>query len=77
MLQSYDHKALFKLPNSKLEAALEAVLRSFKNHVDNRRWVGGLKFVIFVQVQYIKMSTRVGGWSKKRKIMSTWLLNDP
>ena len=23
------------------------------------------------------MSTAVGGWSKKRKIMSTWLLNDP
>ena len=23
---------------------------SFKNHVDNRGWVGGLKFVIFVHV---------------------------
>ena len=26
----------------------------FKNHVDNREWVGGLKFAIFVHVQYIK-----------------------
>ena len=25
-----------------------------KNHVDNRVWVGGLKFAIFVHVHYMK-----------------------
>ena len=33
----------------------------FKNHVDNRGWVGGLKFAIFVHVQYIK-NVHEGKW---------------
>ena len=45
--------------------------------MDNRRWVGGLKFAVFVHVKYIKSGHRDGGWSKKTEIMSTWFLNDP
>ena len=37
----------------------------FKNHVDNRRWVGGLKFAIFVHVYYIK-SVHGGRWVVKK-----------
>ena len=43
-----------------------------QNHVDNRGWVSGLEFVIFVHFYFINE-----GWlSKKIKIMPTWLLND-
>ena len=38
----------------------------FKNHVDNRGWVGGLKFDIFVHVQYIK-SVRRDRWVVKKE----------
>ena len=49
----------------------------FINHVDNIRWVGGLKFAIFVHVWYIKI-VHEGRWVViKSKIMSTWFLNDP
>ena len=41
--------------------------------LDKKGWVGGLKFAIIKK----KMSTGVGGWSKKSKILSTWFLNDP
>ena len=44
---------------------------------DTKGWVGGVKVAIFVHVYYIKMSLGVGGWSKKTKIMSMWLLNAP
>ena len=37
---------------------------SFKNHVDNRGWVGGLKFLIFVHVYYIK-NVHGGRWVVK------------
>ena len=40
-------------------------LGSFKNHVDNSRWVGGLKFVIFVHVKYIK-NVHGGRWVVKK-----------
>ena len=50
---------------------------SFKNHVDNRGWVGGHKFVIFVHFYYIR-NVHGGRWVvKKSKIMSMWLLNAP
>ena len=39
------------------------------NHVDRKAWIGSLKFAI--------LSIKVGGWSKKSKIISTWLLNAP
>ena len=40
--------------------------RSFKNHVDNRGWVGGLKFAIFVHVYYIK-NVHGGRWVVKKE----------
>ena len=44
--------------------------------MDNSRWVGSLKVVIFVHVLYIK-NVQGGGWSEKNKIMSTWLQTVP
>ena len=38
----------------------------FKNHVENRRWVGGQKFAIFVHVQYIK-NVHEGRWVVKKE----------
>ena len=38
----------------------------FKNHVDNRGWVDGLKFAIFVHVQYIK-NVHEGRWVVKKE----------
>ena len=38
----------------------------FKNHVDNRGWVGGLKFANFVHVQYIK-NVHEGRWVVKKE----------
>ena len=43
---------------------------SFKNHVDNKVWVGGQKFVIFVNVYYIKNVHGGRLVVKKSKIMS-------
>ena len=37
---------------------------SFKNHVDNRGWVGGLKFAIFVHIQYMR-NVHGGRWVVK------------
>ena len=44
--------------------------------MDKKGWVGGLKFANFVHIKQ-EMSTGVGVWSKKTKLMSTWLLNAP
>ena len=51
----------------------------FSNQVDKRGWSGGLKFAIFVHVNYMKNVHKgyLGGWFKKTKTMSTWLLNAP
>ena len=38
----------------------------FRNHVDNRGWVGGQKFAFFVHVQYIK-NVHEGRWVVKKE----------
>ena len=38
---------------------------AFKNHMDNTGWVGGLKFSIFVQVNYIR-DVNEGRWVVKK-----------
>ena len=43
---------------------------TFNNHMDKTKWVGGLKFAIFVHVWYIKMFMEIGIWSNKSKIDS-------
>ena len=48
------------------EAPMGFSLGSFKNHVDNRGWGGGLKFSIFVHVQYIK-NVYKGRWVVKKE----------
>ena len=48
--------------------------RPFKNYVDNSKWVGGLKFAIFINVHYIK-NVHGGRWVvKKSKVMSQFTL---
>ena len=57
MNRSYDRKSIhqyYELPAScahlRCNNENTTALGSFNNHVDNKGWVGGLKFAIFVHV---------------------------